>query len=183
MDALLTFSRANQPTDLQARASLRSAMAAVVEEFDLRLAQADATIDADIDDLEVHCAPALLHVLIANLVDNAVKFLRERPERRVRVTSRIVRGGCELQIEDSGPGIPDDVRERIFEPFFRVPGTAAAGTGIGLATVRRIVDACGGRITLDSTVGIGSSFRVWLPLAQNSLGVVGAPRIRAAATA
>jgi signal transduction histidine kinase len=53
----------------------------------------------------------------------------------------------------------------IFDPFYRVDGSRVAGTGIGLATVRRIVDARGGRITLDSSKGRGCRFHVWLPLA------------------
>ena len=76
-----------------------------------------------------------------------------------------MRGGYELRIDDTGPGIPEDARERIFEPFYRVPGTVASGTGIGLATVRRVVDVYGGRISVESTLGSHSSFRVWLPLA------------------
>ena len=72
-----------------------------------------------------------------------------------------------MRIDDTGPGIPEAARERIFEPFFRVPGTKQPGTGIGLATVRRILEAHGGRITVETPEGPGCSFIVWLPLADN----------------
>jgi signal transduction histidine kinase len=84
----------------------------------------------------------------------------------VTIHGRVSGSGYELCIDDTGPGIPGDALARIFEPFYRVPGTIASGTGIGLATVRRIIDAYAGRITVRSTLGAGSSFRVWLPLAE-----------------
>ena len=84
------------------------------------------------------------------------------------------------RIDDTGPGIPDAARERIFEPFFRVPGTTQPGTGIGLATVRRILEAHGGRISVDDTEGPGSSFLIWLPLADAEHAVsLPSPLVRA----
>jgi two-component system sensor histidine kinase QseC len=68
-----------------------------------------------------------------------------------------------MEVADSGPGIPRALRERIFEPFFRAPGTSAPGTGIGLATVQRIVTAHGGTIVLESVEGEGTRVRVQLP--------------------
>ena len=73
-------------------------------------------------------------------------------------------GTCELSIADTGPGIPADALPRIFEPFYRVPGTQTPGTGIGLATVHRIVEARGGSVTVESRMRHGSVFRVRLPL-------------------
>ena len=69
----------------------------------------------------------------------------------------------ELAVSDTGGGMTDDVRSRIFEPFFRTTGDA--GTGLGLATVYGIVTQTGGDIACDSAPGEGSTFRVWLPLA------------------
>ena len=67
-----------------------------------------------------------------------------------------------IHVIDTGPGISAEVRERLFRPYFT---TKASGTGLGLATTRRIVEAHGGRIELDTEVGKGSDFRIILPLA------------------
>ena len=110
------------------------------------------------------CAPGLLHIVAVNLIGNALKFLDGQPERRVMVRATPANGTCELIVADTGPGIPADSLPRIFEPFYRVPGTHTAGTGIGLATVHRIVEARGGTVTVESGMRHGSVFRVRLPL-------------------
>jgi len=69
-------------------------------------------------------------------------------------------GGVELTVEDDGPGIPGSEQAQIFTPFFT---TKPEGTGLGLATVHRIVDAHGGALTLDSKPGEGARFSVRLP--------------------
>src|SRR6185437_12887110 len=70
-----------------------------------------------------------------------------------------------LEIEDTGTGIPEDVKPRIFEPFFT---TRATGTGIGLAVVRRVVDTHRGRLRVDTAEGRGTSFIVWLPMGESA---------------
>ena len=102
--------------------------------------------------------------MLTNLLSNALKFLEGRPARVVRVRVRTDGDRCVIEIADTGPGIPPAMRERIFEPFFRAPGATPVGQGIGLATVRRIVDAHGGVVALTSEVGVGTTFRVALPL-------------------
>jgi signal transduction histidine kinase len=72
-------------------------------------------------------------------------------------------GWIEIAVEDTGSGIPLDVRDRIFEPFFT---TKADGTGLGLATVHRIVESHGGAITVDSREGVGTTVRVLLQCAE-----------------
>jgi len=68
-----------------------------------------------------------------------------------------------VEIEDNGKGIPPDVLPRIFDPFFTTK-EAGKGTGLGLSISHRIVEQHGGSITVDSAVGIGTKFRVILPL-------------------
>jgi signal transduction histidine kinase len=166
VDSLLAFSRAGAIADGSASASTTTAVGEVVADLKQSRDQASATISTDIVDAAVRCPPGLLHIVVWNLVGNAVKFVRELPVREVTIHGRVSGSGYELCIDDTGPGIPGDALARIFEPFYRVPGTIASGTGIGLATVRRIIDAYAGRITVRSTLGAGSSFRVWLPLAE-----------------
>ncbi|WP_439597755.1 ATP-binding protein [Falsiroseomonas sp.] len=96
--------------------------------------------------------PALLDQVLANLLDNALKF--SAPDGRV--TLRLTRAGPEVAItvEDDGPGIPREDLHRVFDPFFRAMRTdrVAAGSGLGLAICRGLVQAMGGRIAAESPV-------------------------------
>jgi signal transduction histidine kinase len=121
-----------------------------------------ASVHIEADDVTVRCSRSLLQTVLMNLVGNALKYL-DGEERVVRVSARAVENDCEIAVSDSGPGIPADALESIFEPFYRVPGAAAPGTGIGLATVHRIVQAHQGQVSVQSSVGEGSSFVVRLP--------------------
>jgi signal transduction histidine kinase len=167
IDALLAFSRAAQGTGSEESGALRPVVRNVVEELAPLAARLEASIEVeDIPDVHLRCSPGLLHIVLANLCGNAVKYLEGQTERRVRVSARGEGSSCRIEVEDSGPGIPKDALGKIFQPFFRVEGTRVPGAGIGLATVRRIVDARGGRIEVASVEGRGSRFIVWLPIAQ-----------------
>jgi signal transduction histidine kinase len=102
---------------------------------------------------------------VANLLDNAVKYSRDS----CTISVRLERSGDEvvISVADRGIGIPPDEQERIFDRFHRV-GTGLVhdvkGSGLGLALVRHIVTAHGGRVTLDSEVGVGSTFSIHLPI-------------------
>jgi signal transduction histidine kinase len=165
IDGLLAFSRAGRGAGSGEAAHLAATLASVLEELTPLATRVDAALDVQLADAVVACPPGLLHLVAANLIGNALKFLEGRPVRRVTVRARAVEPSwCELTIADTGPGIPRASLHRIFEPFYRVPGTTAEGTGIGLATVYRIVTAHGGTIAVDSDVGRGTTFRVRLVL-------------------
>lgn len=165
LDGLLAFSRSARP-EPSASSSITAAIQEVLDQVTPLATQVGASVESSLDDIEVACSRELLIVVALNLVGNAVKFLDGRDTRWVRVSARRVEESCELVFEDSGPGIPEDALGRIFDPFYRVPGTRAAGVGIGLATVRRIVDAHRGQITVRSILGQGTTLRVSLPLAR-----------------
>lgn len=169
LEGLLAFSRAGSDVDGAETGSLRSVLADVVEEVGPAALQNHVTLEtSEVPDLVVRCDARLLHVVLANLVGNAVKYLEGQPERRVRLVAEPDGAACRIEIADTGPGIPKHAQEKIFEPFFRVEGATAEGTGLGLATVRRIVDGRGGRIVVESAEGRGSRFSVWLPLARSA---------------
>ena len=69
-----------------------------------------------------------------------------------------------IEVVDSGPGIPPDAIGRVFDRFFRVPGTGAGGTGLGLAIVKRLTNLLGGDIAVESEEGKGTKFTVTLPI-------------------
>jgi len=117
--------------------------------------------------------PDQVRQVLWNLLLNAAQALPAVPEPgrtrgRVRVACRpIPAGGAELVVEDDGPGIALADQPQLFTPFFT---TKPEGTGLGLATVHRIVDAHGGTLTVDSTPGEGARFTVRLPPAARQPG-------------
>lgn len=106
---------------------------------------------------------ARLMQAVANLIDNAVKYTPA--PGRVTVSARAADGGAEVQVRDSGPGVRPEDRQRIWERLYRGDQSRSErGLGIGLSLVRAIVEAHGGRATVESEPGQGARFTVWLPL-------------------
>jgi signal transduction histidine kinase len=101
----------------------------------------------------------LLRQAILNVAVNAVQAMQRGGKLAVR--ARREGPAVRLEIEDSGAGIPEEVRHRIFEPFFT---TKASGTGLGLAVVKRIVEGHGGQVAVESSPGAGARFSIRLPL-------------------
>jgi signal transduction histidine kinase len=102
--------------------------------------------------------------VVLNLVGNAIKFT---DTGEVRITAGAANGQFALSVSDTGPGIPAEECERIFEKFRQVDSSntrAKGGTGLGLAIARQIVEMHGGRIWVESTLGQGSTFRMELPV-------------------
>ena len=101
---------------------------------------------------------------LANLIANAVNYLDKEPGR-VEVTWREDGDFYVFCVADNGPGIPEAIRERVFEPFVRGPGEAGRrpGTGLGLYFVRTVVEQGGGRVWVESTSGEGSRFYFTVP--------------------
>jgi len=109
--------------------------------------------------------PARLEQMVLNLAVNAMEAMGEGG--RLTITTRRGAGAVEIEVRDTGPGIPAENLERIFKPFF---STKALGTGLGLPLVARVVAAHGGRVTVESEVGRGTAFHVTLPLAGDGAG-------------
>ncbi|MFG0329932.1 MAG: ATP-binding protein [Phycisphaerales bacterium] len=114
-----------------------------------------------------HIEPGLIRQVLLNLIDNAVKYMGDRPLRRVTISHEIDDGWLKLMVEDTGPGIPESEHEKIFRVFQRGAATGknekATGRGIGLTSVAMVAERWGGRIALTSEVGVGSVFAVLIP--------------------
>jgi signal transduction histidine kinase len=108
----------------------------------------------------------LLRRALRNLLENARRYGGDGGAVEVSVHA-LEGGGAELRVCDRGPGVPEGLRERIFEPFFRLPGHAEreGGVGLGLALVRQIAERHGGSIRCQPREGGGSSFTLSLPAA------------------
>jgi C4-dicarboxylate-specific signal transduction histidine kinase len=114
--------------------------------------------------------PRRIEQVLINLLSNARDALDAVPRgmaKTVRITARLLpeRAAVLLEVADTGPGMPPEVQEQIFQPFFTTKA-AGEGTGLGLSIVRTIVDECGGTIEVESAPGTGTTFRVELPCAR-----------------
>ncbi|PJB32559.1 MAG: hypothetical protein CO109_03895, partial [Deltaproteobacteria bacterium CG_4_9_14_3_um_filter_65_9] len=108
---------------------------------------------------EIHADPDMLRRVLLNLVGNAVDAMPSGGTLTVSARSR-PDGRISVVVEDTGTGIPAEERERIFEPYFT---TKTSGLGLGLFLTKKIVDAHGGEIFVDSTPGKGTRIEVALP--------------------
>lgn len=107
----------------------------------------------------------LLRSAIINLVDNAIRFSPERTTVRVRVEA--LENVARFEVEDEGPGISEEHREKIFDRFYRVDTARTrkhGGTGLGLSIARWAIEAHGGQLTLADARRRGALFRIELPL-------------------
>lgn len=144
--------------ELAARNVEINRMVAESKEIDLRL---DAAVDALVVSADAHKLDQVLN----NLIVNALKF--SEPGTDVVVQVERADAAARLCVRDEGPGIPEDELDDLFEPFRTTSVKATASersTGLGLAISQRIVDGHGGRIVVESEVGVGSAFTVVLPL-------------------
>jgi two-component system, OmpR family, sensor kinase len=122
----------------------------------------DVTLQAGIP-FTIAGSPLSLRRMVVNLVENALKY-----GERARLRLRVANDRCVLEIDDDGPGIPEQLHEQVFEPFFRLEASRnrdTGGIGLGLATVRAIVLEHSGEITLGNRKGGGLRVMVSLPVA------------------
>ncbi|THF60643.1 sensor histidine kinase [Pseudothauera rhizosphaerae] len=168
---LLALARAEAGSGMMGtpqRVELAGIIDGMVEDW---LAQADAkAIDFGIDrePATVEGDPVLLRELLANVVDNALRYTPDGGEvsLRCRPAGEVV----EIEVSDSGPGIPPAEREAVFERFYRLPDTTLPGTGLGLPIAREIVAGHHGTITLDTAEnGHGTLVHIVLPNAGGHL--------------
>ena len=102
--------------------------------------------------------------MLLNLVGNAIKFT---DTGEVRITATATNGHFTVAVTDTGPGIPPQELNRVFEQFHQIDNSntkAKGGTGLGLAIAKQIVEMHGGRIWVESTLGQGATFQMELPI-------------------
>lgn len=159
LEATLAFARDDAADERPVAVDL----AAMLQSLAADLADAGRAASYDGPDrLTLRGRPVALRRVFENLLDNALRYGGE-----AAVSLRQADGRAEVRIEDRGPGIPEALRERVFDPFFRVEASRSrdtGGSGLGLAVVRAIVQRHDGEIALEDRPGGGLRARVALPL-------------------
>ena len=158
---------APEPVDLMA------VIESVARMFDGQARQKNLALERDVE-LAAHCHamidPLRLKQVLSNLVSNAIKFTEHGQVRitaALRRTTEDASTTLELEVRDSGIGIPEDELQRLFNPFVQantLSEGARAGTGLGLAISRSLVELMGGSLTLKSLQGVGTQVRLLVPL-------------------
>ncbi|MGD8603276.1 MAG: ATP-binding protein, partial [Anaerolineales bacterium] len=122
-------------------------------------------VDIDANTPDIQADKEKLQRVLVNLIDNALKFTPEGGSVEIR-TRADSNENVVIEIADSGPGIPEEFRERIFDRFSQVPGRTGRrrGTGLGLSFAKLAVDAHGGKIWIEDNDGGGSVFAITLPI-------------------
>jgi len=144
-----------RPTDVAA------VIAQAVEELDFL---GGRTVQVDVEGpLIANLDPAKLERIVENLLSNAARHTP--PDTRVWVSAGRQDGGVLMVVEDEGNGVPEDLRQAVFEPFRQAPGPAhhSPGVGVGLSLVARFAELHGGTAWVEDRPGGGASFRVFLP--------------------
>ena len=140
----------------------------VAEELAPRLEQESGALLVATESALVRSVDGLLRQALANLIDNALKYRRAGVSPRVELNGRSVDGLYELRIADNGIGMSPNETRQVFQPFFRAFRLrGASGTGLGLSIVKRIVEASGGTVRVQSILGQGTTFVIVLPLAES----------------
>ena len=147
--------------------NLTAVLTSVAEKLSLRASEKQIAFRTQIDPLPSMVADAdRLAQVFTNLLDNALKHTPAGGT--VTLTAQLSGGAAVVSVTDTGSGIPAEDLPRIFERFYRIDKSRAAGRGygLGLAITKEIIQAHGGTITAESVVGLGAKFTVKLPLAQ-----------------
>jgi len=168
IDGLLDFARAGGVPDSGAHVDICEALRTTVDDLAPEIESAGIAFSMEIPpSLEVRCSAGPLLSVIGNLLRNAIKFLGEVPAGQRAIAVRVLDEGASVhvEIEDTGPGIPPGTVDKIFEPYVRGAAAGQPGIGLGLATVKRIVEAHGGRVGVHAAELHGSCFWFELPTA------------------
>lgn len=148
---------------------LPSLIQQVARRLDPARAEKGVEVRIECADLSVMIEKVQIEEALENLLDNAIKYGCREPGDRVCISARVDSIGLEIKVVDSGPGIPAQFHQRVFELFRRLEPGQSDGTGVGLAAVRKLVQSVGGSVELESEEGKGATFTIRCPLKTREL--------------
>jgi len=177
IDELLEFSRLNSSEGKLKTVNLGTIVDEVLTNFSVNIKESKATIEVG-EMCEANVIEFQIRQLIHNLISNALKFSKPGKKPHIKIWSRVIKGSelngkdlqpdktyCQISVSDNGIGIEKKYTEKIFEVFQKLHGKDEyPGTGIGLATVKKIVDLHNGTIHVKSALNKGSTFDVYIPI-------------------
>jgi two-component system phosphate regulon sensor histidine kinase PhoR len=170
IEDLLSLSRLEE--DQQQRrilfesAPLKPLLASAIDLLSTKAEQQKVQVELDCkDDIDTKMNPALIEQAVFNLIDNAIKY--SRPGGTIKISAESGDSEIAVSVRDQGSGIASEHLPRIFERFYVVDkgrSRKLGGTGLGLAIVKHITQVHGGSVTVESTLGKGSTFTIHLPV-------------------
>jgi two-component system sensor histidine kinase GlrK len=156
---------------------LRPLVKQIIENQQLALLAQRVRLDVNVDDVSITADRGKVRLILENLLSNAIKYTPR--SGTIHIRARADAADLVLEVADSGPGIPPEERNQIFEAFYtgKAPAGHIKGTGIGLSVVMEFVTAHGGQIELVEGEWAGAHFRIRMPLRSSTTGpVAGATR-------
>lgn len=161
IDDLLRYARAGRATTEFRQVSLSALLNGILE---LQPLPDSFHLSLSLDVPPLQAAQTPLETVLRNLLSNAVKH-HDRGQGRIQVRASTDDNHCQIDVEDDGPGVPAQAKDRIFKLFQTLTSSERGGSGIGLALTKRLVEVHGGRIEVISPVqdGRGTCFRFWWP--------------------
>jgi signal transduction histidine kinase len=145
VDGLLDFARSGARPEPGGRTAAGEVIRDVMQSVAQAAEEAQVELAVEpFEPVEVACSPGVFMSCLSNLVRNGIKYMGDGTVRRVTVRVRTAGPRARFEVEDTGPGLPRELAETIFQPYVRGRGSGQPGIGLGLATVRRLADAHGG---------------------------------------
>jgi signal transduction histidine kinase len=161
---LLAYARFQRQPLTQKQVRLDQLLDTILEDYKDDLAKRRVDVSLTLGCLAVHTEVEGLSQALRNLIDNAVKFTRDRPSPQIEIGSKSEEQGCLIWVKDNGVGFDMNYHDRIFEIFQRLHRSEDyPGTGVGLALVQKAVQRIGGRVWGESAPGFGATFYILLP--------------------
>ncbi|WP_344711113.1 hybrid sensor histidine kinase/response regulator [Sphingomonas humi] len=176
VQTFLAMARQKAPERREVRVGEVARAAFELVEYQLRTGGVETAFEVAPDLPPISADPDQLHQVLVNLLINAQQALQDRAGQR-RMILRVARAGSDairIEVEDNGPGVPQDIRSRIFEPFFSTK-PQGTGTGVGLSFSQGLVEAHGGRLDLFDGREGGACFRITLPILPIAIGEATGP--------
>jgi signal transduction histidine kinase len=161
---LLAFAVAGARPDEDSRADVEATFADLAPELRAEAREAGAELEVSVEVTSpVACNPGVLTSVVSNLARNAIKYIGDGPKKQIEVRATETRDCIRIEVRDTGPGLVPELEPRVFEPYVRGARSTKDGIGLGLATVKRVAVAHGGRVGVKSAPGDGCTFWVELP--------------------
>lgn len=145
---------------------LQSWLDGFLDHFRPSAQQLKARLNCTSDHSRVTIARSAAEEALTNLIENALKYGCTAPNPRIDVSCQIHDDVLEIAVRDNGRGISAEHHDKVFEPFRRLDPEGTQGSGIGLVAARRLIEHCGGTLTLESVAGAGAKFTIRIPIGQ-----------------